>query len=85
MENCNHGVKLVGAMLVGAAVGGALGILFAPNSGKDTRKKIIGSTEDVADDIKGHFNDFLREVKREMDSVKNKADEMIEVGKNKMK
>lgn len=34
------GLNLVAAFLGGAVVGAACGVLFAPQSGKDTRKKI---------------------------------------------
>ena len=34
------GLNLVAAFLVGAVVGAACGVLFAPESGKDTRAKI---------------------------------------------
>lgn len=38
--------------LVGAAVGASLGILFAPDKGSKTRKKIKDNTQRMGNDIK---------------------------------
>ena len=51
----NNG-KMIGALLVGAAIGGVLGVLFAPEKGIDTRKKIMAKGEDLRDSIKEKFN-----------------------------
>ena len=47
----NNG-KLLTALLAGAAVGAIFGILFAPEKGSETRKKIAGSAEQLADAIR---------------------------------
>jgi gas vesicle protein len=70
MENSG---KVLGALLVGAAIGGALGILFAPDKGSETRKKIAGKANDLTDSLKDKFNSLLDEAKREADVVKEKA------------
>lgn len=49
MENSNSTGKLVGALLVGAAIGGILGILFAPEKGSETRKKLFSKGKDLKD------------------------------------
>ncbi len=73
MTNSNDSIKIIGALLLGAAVGGALGILMAPDKGSETRKKILAKSDDLTDALKDKFQLFLDEVKREMETVKNKA------------
>ena len=83
MENSNNTGKMIGALLVGAAIGGVLGILFAPDKGSETRKKIAGKTSDLADSLKDKFNELLEEAKKEFEAAKEKAAEFAENGKSK--
>jgi gas vesicle protein len=43
--------KLLLALLGGAAAGAAVGMLFAPSSGKGSRKKISSLTNDISNKI----------------------------------
>lgn len=84
MENSTDTGKLIGALLLGAAIGGALGILFAPDKGSETRKKLAAKGGDLTDGVKEKFNDFLEEVRKEMEAVKAKAGEYAENGAKKL-
>jgi len=75
MENQNNTSKIIGSLLLGTAIGAALGILFAPNKGSETRKKLIGKTDDLGDALKEKLNDFMCEIQKEIESVKNKTEE----------
>ncbi|HXB40801.1 MAG TPA: YtxH domain-containing protein [Bacteroidia bacterium] len=70
MENSNNTAKLIGALLAGAAIGGALGILFAPDKGSETRKKLLAKGDDLTDAMKEKFNCFLEEIKKEVEVIK---------------
>ena len=56
--------------MVGAAVGGALGILLAPDKGAETRRKIVEKGSDLGDSIsefggtiKDKFNQMMNGAK----------------------
>lgn len=73
MEHSNNTGKIVGALLVGAAIGGILGILFAPDKGSETRKKIVGKTDDFKDALKEKFETMFEEAKSEFEALKDKV------------
>ena len=83
MENSNDSGKVIGALLIGAAIGGVLGILFAPDKGSKTRRKIFNTGEDLTDSLKEKFNTLLEEAKKEFEAAKAKAMEFAMDGKGK--
>ena len=44
--------NLIGGMLIGTTIGVAIGLLFAPTSGKQTRKKIASKSNGLIKDFK---------------------------------
>lgn len=57
--------NLIGGMLVGTAIGVAVGVLFAPTSGKQARKKIVGRSNDVISDLKKTLQSTLDSLRSE--------------------
>lgn len=48
--------KILIALGAGVALGGILGILFAPEKGSDTRKKMADAGKKMADNLKDSIN-----------------------------
>ena len=69
--------------LAGAAAGAILGILFAPDKGTDTRKKISKKTGDLSDSLKTTFSDFIDGISSKYENVKDDATGLYEKGKDK--
>jgi gas vesicle protein len=73
--------KVVLGLLAGAAIGAIAGILFAPDKGSETRKKITKNTSDMGDQLKHTFNDFVDTVKDKYRTAKNEVEDVAEKGK----
>ncbi|PKB18207.1 YtxH domain-containing protein [Flavobacterium sp. 5] len=72
--------KVVLGTAAGLAVGGILGILFAPEKGSVTRKQIIDKGNDYADDLKSKYNGIADTLKEKMKAVKKEAKDITEIG-----
>ncbi len=83
MENSNDSGKIIASLLVGAAIGGVLGILFAPDKGSVTRKKIMSKEGDFAKELELKFKDFIEGMKEEFEAAKEKAADFVANGKEK--
>lgn len=71
----NNG-KLLAALLLGAAAGATLGVLFAPEKGSETRKKIAGKASELGDEIATRYNKGKEALSDLKDRAMNKAEEV---------
>ncbi|MCX6252345.1 MAG: YtxH domain-containing protein [Bacteroidetes bacterium] len=76
--------KVLLGLLAGVAAGALLGVLFAPDKGSKTRKKISKKGEDYADSLKEDFNEFLKSITENFEMVKDEVSELAEKGNVKM-
>lgn len=75
--------KILSAVLLGAAAGAVLGILFAPDKGTETRKKIAKKTGDLSNDLKSKFSEFGESIAEKFQQIREDANEVMEKGKEK--
>ena len=65
----NDNSKVLVGLLVGLAAGAALGLLFAPEKGSDTRDKLSESLKDLGDSIKDKAADEINNLASLKDKV----------------
>ncbi len=78
----NHVTKIGGAFLAGGMIGATLALLYAPKSGRRTRKDIVraarlakNSTVDLIEDTIDDVSDFVSD-------LKDKAADVVDQGVN---
>ncbi len=74
----NDNSKVLAAMLAGLAAGAAIGILFAPEKGSETRDKLNDSLKNLGDSIKDRAAD-------EIGNLSEFKDKVVESIKTKLK
>ena len=80
----SKGIVILG-VLAGVAVGAALGILFAPDKGWNTRKRILKKGEDLTEDLRDKFEEFLDSLSAKADEAKEDISDFSEKSKSKSK
>ena len=71
-------VNVVIGALAGVAVGALLGVLFAPDKGTETRKKIAKKSKDTSDSLKHKINEFVDNITEHFEKAKDEASEVKE-------
>ncbi|MGY6562825.1 MAG: YtxH domain-containing protein [Luteibaculaceae bacterium] len=77
--------KTIFGFLAGAAIGASLGILFAPDKGSKTRKKLKRKARDIKDsavdlgeELQDKFEEVVDDFKEKFDSLKKDAEDLKE-------
>lgn len=78
MSNDNNGfLGVVFTFLTGAAIGAGLALLYAPQTGEETRKQIKDVKEKVSDDVKDSYDKFSKEAQTAIDAVKSSSEKAV--------
>lgn len=75
--------KIIIGVLAGMAVGATLGVLFAPDKGSVTRKKLSTKGLDLSEDLKEKLNGFVEILTDRYEKVKSDISEYMEHGNGK--
>jgi gas vesicle protein len=82
--------KVLGAFLIGGAVGAAAGFLLAARSGEETRNDLIDTAKRTLDNAKQFYSDartqsdaILQEAMLRADKLVKEADHLIQEGREK--
>lgn len=69
--------KLVLGALAGIAIGSLLGVLFAPQSGARTRKRLLNKGEEYADDVKEKMEEYMETIKDKYEEMKTDVEKLV--------
>lgn len=69
--------KVLAGALAGLAAGVAIGLLFAPDKGSETRRKISDKYSDLSDSVKEKLNDLVNVVRDEYEYAKDSATDLV--------
>ena len=76
--------KLVVGILAGVAVGALVGVLFAPDKGSETRRRIVEKGDDSMEDMKDKLEDLLNSFAEKCECAKEDMQKIYEQGKDKV-
>ena len=65
----NSSGEIVGAFLVGGLIGAALGIMFAPAKGTETREKLVDWMDETKEKAKENLEKLENEIKHRKDQL----------------
>jgi gas vesicle protein len=74
----NSGFAFIAGLIVGGAIGAIAGLLFAPETGEETRKKVVVKSKEWADELYNKFDDLKESVNEVLEDVKHGAAEVMD-------
>lgn len=69
--------KVILGVVSGIAVGAVLGVLFAPDKGSKTRRKILDTGKEYTDNLKEKFSDLYEDVSNKYENLLEDAKEYV--------
>ena len=76
--------KIILGVLGGVAVGALLGVLFAPEKGDKTRKKIMDKSNGYADELKDKLDTLLGSITQKYEKIWKEGESLMSEGKSKL-
>jgi gas vesicle protein len=70
--------KTILGFIAGVSIGALFGVLYAPQKGATTRKKIARKGTDIVDDFKDILDESVDEIKNRYESTKRDAKEWVD-------
>mgnify|MGYP002654263182 CR=1 FL=1 len=67
--------KIAIAAAAGIAAGAVMGVLFAPDKGENTRKKIVDSGKKLSDTVKNKVDGLKVNIRSKAEAMKEEVDE----------
>jgi len=75
--------KILTGVLAGMAAGVLIGVLFAPDKGSRTRRRLLAKGENYGEELRDQFNEYYEAIADKRDSIIKEGEELMDKGKAK--